>query len=81
MERSTFSEDNSVPFRIRSSLLSNLILTVRAVKAYAAGKSGITSCLPTIRELIGSVNPAALQGIDVRSMMSPEPWSGQSAVM
>ena len=25
----------------------------------------ITSGLPTIRELIGSVNPAALQGIDV----------------
>ena len=41
----------------------------------------ITSVLPTIRELIGSVNPAALQGIDVRSMMSPEPWSGQSTVM
>jgi hypothetical protein len=28
MERSKFSGDNSVPFRIRSSLLSNLILTV-----------------------------------------------------
>jgi hypothetical protein len=26
MERSTFSEDNSVPFRIGSSLLSNLML-------------------------------------------------------
>jgi hypothetical protein len=49
MERSTFSEDNSVPFRKRSSLPSNLILTVRAVKACAAGESGITSCLPTIQ--------------------------------
>jgi hypothetical protein len=58
MERSTFSEDNSVPFRIRSSLLSNLILTVRAVKNDAAGKSGITSCLPTNRPESPDLCPA-----------------------
>jgi len=38
------------------------------------GDAEVTELLPacrTIRELIGSVNPTALQGIDVRSMMSP----------
>ena len=48
MERSTFSGDNSVPFRIRISLLSNLMLLYESLTAYAGGKNGITSCLPTI---------------------------------
>ena len=47
MERSTFSEDNSVPFRIRRSLLGSLTLLHRSRRTYAAGKDGITSCLPT----------------------------------
>jgi hypothetical protein len=43
MERSTFSEDNSVPFRIWSSLLSNLML-LYSCEGYAAGKNGIPVC-------------------------------------
>jgi hypothetical protein len=45
--RSTFSEDNSVPYRIRRSLLGSLTLLHRSRRTFAAGKDGITSCLPT----------------------------------
>jgi len=51
MERNTFSGDNSVPSRIRISLLSNLMLLYESLTAYAAGKNGITSCLPTNQKL------------------------------
>ena len=46
MERSIFSEHNSVPFRLRSSLLSNLMLLYEPSRP-TPPENGITSCLPT----------------------------------
>jgi hypothetical protein len=55
MERSTFSEDNSAPFRITEFASQQLNVAIRAVKAYAAGRNGINSCWPTNPQL--SVRP------------------------